>query len=146
MPSGKKTSLTSARWIVLTIYLSGLVIYPTVGALAGARQGAPPEVPKILPLALLGVSMASYVVSLVVERILITQAKSRGSETGAASAAIVTAAFGESFAIYGLVLTFAGAGNWAPLFYVLCLLHGVHLLVRWPSLEAAVSGDSYETE
>jgi len=144
---GKKTlSLGTARWIVLAMYIGGLVVYPIVGALAGDRPSAEPELTRVLPFVFLGVSVMGYVFSLVLERTLVAQARKTKSEMTAAQAAIVSGAFGESFAIFGLVLTFAGVGNWALPFYVLCFVHGVHLLVRWPSLESAVSSESYETE
>ncbi len=146
MQGKKQLSLGMARWIVLAMYVSGLVVYPIVGALAGGRQSAEPELARVLPFVLLGVSAMSYIVSLVLERSLVTQANKTKSEITAANAAIVSGAFGESFAIYGLVLIFVGMGNWALPFYVLCFVHGVHLLVRWPSFESAVSRDSYETE
>ncbi len=147
MQGKKKVSLGTARWIALLMYVSGLVIYPIVGALAAPSSKGDKLLPYgSLPLILLGVSVMSYIISLVLEHALLARARKRKSELEAVNAAIVNGAFGESFAIFGLVLTFIGLGNWAVLFYGLCFVHGLHLLVRWPSYESAVSRESYETD
>ena len=138
----KQLSLSIARWIVLALYFTGLVTYPVVGAFVKPVPGLPPEVSRILPVVLLGVGVAVYVVSLVVEAMVLARAKRSPNPVGvAASAAILTGACGESLAILGLVLTLLGARTWGTLLYGLCFVHGVHLMLRWPNFEQVAAGD-----
>jgi len=78
------------------------------------------------------------VISLLVERRLLAQARDAGAPQSVVTAAVVTAAFGASLAVYGLVVTVLGAPAWGAAFYVLCAVHGLHLMIRWPSYAQAV--------
>ena len=55
------------------------------------------------------------------------------------TAAILVAAIGESMAVSGLVLALLGVNAWALALYALCLLHGIHLALRWPDYEHAAA-------
>lgn len=137
----KQLSLGVARWIALAIYLTGLVVYPVIGMLVKVNEKASPETLRILPLVFLGLAVVSYVVSLVVESLILGQARAKGNAASAASAAIVTSAFGESIAILGLILALLGAGAWSVVLYALCAAHGLHLMVRWPNFELTTTSN-----
>jgi len=142
----KQLSLSTARWIALTMYFTGLVTYPLVGVLVKLPPPASPDLLRVLPMILLAVGVADYIASLVIEGIVLAQAKRTKNPSGAATAAIITAACGESLAVFGLVLTFLGAGNWGMPLYALCFVHGVHLMIRWPGFERVASGETYDSE
>jgi hypothetical protein len=76
---------------------------------------------------------------------ILTRAKENRNPAGAATAAILTGVFGESLAIFGLVLTLFGARSWGTLLYGLCFVHGVHLMLRWPSFERVAGGETYDS-
>ena len=128
----KQLSLSTARWIALAMYFTGLVVYPIVGAVVKLPPPAPPEVRRVLPMVFLIAGVMFYVASLVVERVMLAQARKSDSPLGAGNAAIVVAAFGEIPALFGLILTLLGAGRWSVVLYGLCFVHGVHLVLRWP--------------
>jgi len=138
----KQLSLSTARWIALAMYFTGLVTYPFVGALAKPAPSASPELLRVLPMILLVAGVADYIASLVIEGMLLAQAKKTKNPSGVATAAIITAACGEGLAVFGLVLTFLGAGSWGVALYALCFVHGVHLMIRWPTFERVASGET----
>ena len=81
------------------------------------------------------IDRGAAVVSLFLEGKLLRQARALGGPSGRSSvvtAVIVVSAFGASLAVYGLVLTFLGAPGYGGMFYVLCAVHGLHLLIWWP--------------
>jgi len=149
METDSGRSLATARLIAIAVYLVGLVVYPLVGLLAKVKAGVSAETLALLGPAMLGAGVAVYVASLVVERVLLTAGR-RGLATRrpvkVMSAAVVTAAFGESLAIFGLVISLLGAKGWGGLLYLLCLVHGIHLRMRWPSYEAVAAGETYEDQ
>jgi len=142
----KQLSLSTARWIALAMYFTGLVTYPFVGALAKTTPSVPADVLRVLPMILLGAGLADYIASLVIEGMILAQAKRTKNPKAVATAAIITAACGEGLAVFGLVLTFLGAGNWGVALYALCFVHGVHLMIRWPSFARVASGETYDSE
>lgn len=133
--------LDRVRWIVILIYTSCLVLFPLVGRLIPVQPIIPPEVGRLLPRVLLLLAISEYGISLFLERLGLTQAARARGGLGAATAAIVAAAFGASFAVYGLVLTLLGQAAWSALFYLLCLIHGLHLAMRWARYEQAAAGE-----
>lgn len=137
----KQLSLSTARWIALALYVTGLVTYPIVGALVKTTPTLAAEVMRVLPVMLLGVGVADYLLSLVLEGMMLAQARKTGNPSGAANAVILTAAMGESLAVFGLVLALLGMGSWAVVLYALCFIHGVHLAVRWPNIERVTAGN-----
>lgn len=136
----KQLSLSTARWVVLAAYLAGLVIYPLVGVLVKPVVSLPPELLRLLSMILLCAAVTLYIVSLIVEAMILARARRAENSGGAATAAVITGAFGESIALFGLVLALLGAGSWGALLYGLCFVHGVHLMIRWPNLEAVTDG------
>lgn len=128
--------MVQARWIAVTMYTGVLLVLPTVGVLV--KPPAPvPEAALRLLAALLGlVAVGEYLASLLVAARL-TSGSGASRPVGALAAGIISAAMGASIAVYGFVLGLLGAPGWAPVFYVLCLVHGVHLAIRWPELERA---------
>ena len=141
MRSCQVTSLATARWIVLVFYLTGLAVYPLVGAFAAPKAPpVPPETLRLLGQVLLAAGVADYLASLLVERALLARAGNGNPQAVAARTAIVVGAFGESLAILALVLALLGAGAWSVPLYGLCFLHGVHLALRWPSYVTAAAG------
>jgi hypothetical protein len=142
----KQLSLSTARWIALVMYFAGLVTYPFVGAFVRTTPSLPADLMRVLPLILLGAGVVDYVFSLIIESMILAQARKAGNPNGAATAAIVSASFGEGLAIFGFILTLGGAANWGVVLYALCLLHGVHLMLRWPNFERVASGETYESE
>jgi F0F1-type ATP synthase membrane subunit c/vacuolar-type H+-ATPase subunit K len=130
--------LGTARLIATLLYVAPLVIFPWVGRSARVSASLDPKVLGILVPALLFVGMTDYVISLLVEGRLLAQARDAGAPQSVVTAAVVTAAFGASLAVYGLVVTLLGAPAWGAVFYVLCAVHGLHLMIRWPSYAQAV--------
>ena len=142
----RQLSLSTARWLALAMYFGGLVTYPFAGAPVKVPPQLSADVMRVLPLILLGVGVVDYVFSLIIESMILAQARKTGTPNGAATAAIVSAAFGESLAIFGFVLTLGGAGTWGVVLYALCFIHGVHLMIRWPSFARVASGETYDSE
>jgi hypothetical protein len=135
-------SLGTARLIATMMYVGPLVAFPWIGRLVKVGASLDPKVLPVLAAALLVVGIVDYGASLFVEAKLLAQARGRGSQ-GLIAAATVTAAFGASLAVYGLVLTLLGARTWGSVLYVLCAVHGLHLIVRWPNYtQAAEQSDS----
>jgi len=137
----KQLSLSTARWIALAMYFTGLVTYPFVGAFVKTTPSLPAEAMRVLPMILLVAGVADYIASLVIEGMVLVQAKRTKNPKAVATAAIITAACGEGLAVFGLVLTFLGAGSWGVALYALCFVHGVHLMIRWPNFEQVAAGD-----
>ena len=137
----KQLPLSTARWIVLALYFTGLVVYPVVGGLVKLPRPAPPEALRILPLVFLIAGVVDYMVSLVIEAVMLAKARKAQSSIGAGNVAVVSAGFGEILAIWGLVLTLLGAGSWGALLYGLCFVHGVHLMLRWSNFAEVAAGE-----
>lgn len=143
METDSGRSLATARLVVIVVYAVGLVVYPLVGLLARVKAGVSSETLAVLGPVMLGVGVADYVASLVMERALLTAAgKAPVAQRPARlmTAAIVTAALGESVALFGLVVSLYGARGWGGLLYLLCLVHGLHLRMRWSQYESAAAG------
>ena len=134
----RDSMLGRARLIATLLYVAPLVIFPWIGRTAKVSTSLDPKVLGILVPALLFVGVTDYVISLLVERRLLAQARDAGAPQSVVTAAVVTAAFGASLAVYGLVVTVLGAPAWGAAFYVLCAVHGLHLMIRWPSYAQAV--------
>jgi len=134
----QQKALGTARLIATLLYAAPLVIFPWIGRTAKVSTSLDPKVLGILVPALLFVGVTDYVISLLVERRLLAQARDAGAPRSVVTAAVVTAAFGASLAVYGLVVTVLGAPAWGAAFYVLCAVHGLHLMIRWPSYAQAV--------
>jgi F0F1-type ATP synthase membrane subunit c/vacuolar-type H+-ATPase subunit K len=130
-------TLGIARLIATLTYVAPLVVFPWVGRVAAPVVSLDRKALGILVPALLFVGVTDYVISLLVEARLLAQAREAGARQSVVTAAIVTAAFGASLAVYGLVVTLLGAPAWGGAFYVLCAVHGLHLMMRWPSYAAA---------
>ena len=134
----QQKALGTARLIATLLYVAPLVVFPWIGRTAKVSASLDPKVLGILVPALLFVGVTDYVISLLVERRLLAQARDAGAPQSVVTAAVVTAAFGASLAVYGLVVTLLGAPAWGAAFYVLCAVHGLHLMIRWPSYAQAV--------
>jgi hypothetical protein len=138
----RDSSLGTARLIATMMYVGPLVTFPWIGRLVKVGASLDPKVLPVLAAVLLVVGVVDYGASLLLEGKLLAQARERGPQ-GIIAAATVTAAFGASLAVYGLVLTLLGARTWGSVLYVLCAVHGLHLIVRWPSYtQAAEQSDS----
>ncbi|UCC67044.1 MAG: hypothetical protein JSV79_07790, partial [Armatimonadota bacterium] len=96
----------------------------------------------VVTLVLGTVAAVDYVLSLVLEQRLLAR-RAAGGHSPVVTAAVLVAAFGVSLAVYGLVLTLLGEPKWGALLYVLCALHGLHLMIRWPRYERVVRGGPY---
>jgi F0F1-type ATP synthase membrane subunit c/vacuolar-type H+-ATPase subunit K len=139
----QQKALGTARLIATLTYAAPLVIFPWVGRMAIRLTPLEPKVQGILAPALLFVGVTDYVISLLVEARLLAQAREAGAARSVVTAAVVTSAFGASLAVYGLVVTLLGAPAWGAALYLLCAVHGLHLMMRWPSYAAAAEpGDS----
>jgi hypothetical protein len=137
MQGNRTLSLGVARWIVIALYFSGVVIYPVIGAAVTIRPAASAQALRLLGPLLLAAGVVDYIASLILERTLLSRARpATGGQTAAVTAVIVSA-FGESLAIFGLVLSLLGLPNWGLALYALCFVHGVHLGLRWPHYERA---------
>jgi hypothetical protein len=131
-------TLGTARLIATVMYAGPLVVLPWVGRFATAGNVANPKVLGVLVPVLVFVAVTDYVISLLVEAKVLAQARDvAGPKKPVITAAAVTSAFGASLAVYGLVVTMLGAAAWGAAFYVLCAVHGLHLMIRWPRYAAA---------
>jgi len=131
-------SLDTARRIAIAMYLTGLVVYPVIGVSVKPMTSVDPEVLRLLGPLFLAVAVADYIVSLLLERIML--ARARATAGGAATAfttVLIVSACGESLALFGLVIHLLGAPDWALALYSLCALHGLHLMTRWPQYDTA---------
>jgi len=131
-------SLPVARVLVIVVYATALVVYPAIGAMVKLPKALAPQTGQLLGIILLSVGGFEYLLSLWLERRLLARAAERGDPQAAVvSAAMVVAAMGESLSLFGLVLALLSANAWALALYALCLLHGIHLALRWPDYEYA---------
>jgi hypothetical protein len=146
MQGSRAVSLATARWIVIAMYFAAVVVYPAIGAMVKTTQLVPDGTLRLLPTLFLVMAGVDYVISLVLEASLLTQARRERNPTGAVTAAILTGSFGCSFGVFGLILGLLGARAWSMPFYALSLVHGVHLMIRWPSLERVATGETCERE
>lgn len=149
-----RPSLASAQWIVTFMYVVPLVVFPFVPRFVRADLDVDATTLSTLSVVLLVVGLADYGVSLFMERLLLAKARPTGDAGradgvsaggfGAVSpvvtAALVVGGLGVSLAVYGLVLTLLGARVWGAVLYVLCCVHGFHLLTRWPRYSRAAEG------
>jgi hypothetical protein len=131
--------LATARWIATLMYVLALVVFQLVGRLAGAPVELDATAMTVLAYALLAVGVADYGLSLFLERRLLAKAQSgaAGASSAVVSAALIVSALGVGLAVYGLVLTLVGAPAWGAVFYILCAIHGLHLIIRWPDYASA---------
>jgi hypothetical protein len=145
----RRRGLATAQWIVTLMYVVPLVVYPLVPRFVHPEVKLEATTLHALSYVLLLVSVVDYGVSLFVERLLLAKARpgagSAGALTSPGSATVVTTAlivgaFGASLAVCGLVLTLLGARTWGAVLYVLCALHGLHLLTRWPAYVRVTEG------
>ena len=139
----RDSSLGTARLIATMMYVAPLVAFPWIGRLAKVGASLDSKVLPVLAAALLVVGIVDYGASLFLEAKLLGQARDARAPQSVVTAAVVTAAFGASLAVYGLVLTLLGARTWGSVLYVFCAVHGLHLIVRWPNYtQAAEQSDS----
>ena len=149
-----RASLTSAQWIVTFMYVVPLVVFPFVPRFVQPDLDMGATTLRMLSAVLLIVGLVDYGVSLFLERLLLAKAQAvvgpAPADRAATSvpsnispvvtAALVVGGLGTSLAVYGLVLTLLGSRAWGAVLYVLCCLHGFHLLTRWPTYAHAVAG------
>jgi hypothetical protein len=125
--------LATARWIATLMYVLPLVGFQLLGRAIAAPVELAEATMTVLVYVLLAVGIVDYGLSLFLERKLLGKAHSGGADASSAvvSAALIVSALGVSLAVYGLVLTLLGAPAWGAVFYVLCAIHGLHLIIRW---------------
>jgi len=129
-------ALRGAALLAIMFYAVALLVWPPMGSLLLAKSGAFRQLdPKLFGPLLVGVGVVDYIASLFIEGHLLRSARKSANPGGVVSAAIVTAAFGASLSIYGLLLCHVRFYSWT--LYGLCFLHGVHLLLRWPNYAEA---------
>jgi heme/copper-type cytochrome/quinol oxidase subunit 3 len=138
MQPGAK-ALATARWMATLMYVVALVVFQLAGRLAPAPVELDASTMTVLAYALLAVGIMDYGLSLFLEKKLLAKAQSGGADASGAvvSAALIVSALGVSLAVYGLVLTLLGAPTWGAVFYMLCAVHGLHLIIRWPDYARA---------
>jgi hypothetical protein len=138
MQPGAK-ALATARWIATLMYVVALVAFQLVGRLVAVPVELDATTIKLLAYVLLVVGITDYGLSLFLEGKLLARARAGGVQVASAvvSAALIVSALGVSLAVYGLVLTLLGSPTWGALFYMLCAIHGLHLIIRWPSYASA---------
>jgi len=146
VPPPSSLRLGIARIISAMMYLGSLAAYIVVGLVV--KPASVIGIPGILPWLLLAVAIADYGVSLGLEGVLLRGkgwsksapgAAPRTAEGRASTTAIIVSAFGVSIAVYGVVIALLSFAKWPWLFYGLCLLHGIHLQLRWDRYEEAAS-------
>jgi len=140
MESDGRRALGTARLIAALLYAVPLVVFPMVGKAIQGSAGVDADTLPVLVVALGLVGIADYGVSLFLEGKLLKQARLAGpsGRPSVVTAVTLVSAFGASLAVYGLVLTFLGAPSYGGMCYVLCAVHGLHLLIRWPRYERAL--------
>ncbi len=147
MESGAGRALATARWIVTLVYVVPLVVFPMVGRIVQMGRTMEAEALRVVALVLVVVGLADYALSLALERRFLARARAEAEtdrgRNAVVTAALVVAALGASPAVYGLVLTLMGAPTWGSACYVLCAVHGLHLMVRWPAYQRAAEGATY---
>ena len=134
MESDGRRALGTARLIAALLYAVPLVVFPMVGKAIQGSGAVDADTLPVLVVAFGLVGIVDYGVSLFLEAKLLKQARLAGpsGRPSVVTAVMLVSAFGASLAVYGLVLTFLGAASWGAMFYVLCAVHGLHLLMRWP--------------
>jgi len=151
-----RRSLAGAQWIVTFMYVVPLVVFPFVPRFLRPELNIDATTLSILSGVLFAVALLDYGASLFIERVLLAKAQTAADpkQAGRASAgahavmspvltaALVVGGFGASLAVYGLVLTVLGSRTWGAALYVLCCVHGFHLLTRWPKYVHAAEGAS----
>ena len=127
------------------MYVVPLVIFQLAGRVVDSPVRLDSTTLTVLAYVLLAVGIADYGLSLFLEKKLLTKAGSGagGASDSVVSAALIVSALGVSLAVYGLVLTLLGTRAWGAVFYVLCSLHGLHLMLRWPEYVRAAEGTPY---
>jgi len=138
MTENRTLSLRAARWTVIAVYFAGLVVYPIVGFTVKLPHSVSGSLPAAVGPILLAMGIMDYFISLIVERAMLAQVRANPSRPAAVTtAAITVAALGESLALFGLFLSLLDMRQWGLALYALCLVHGVHLAIRWPGYEQA---------
>lgn len=134
--------LATARWIATLMYVLPLVGFQFLGRAIAAPVELADATMTVLVYVLLAVGIVDYGLSLFLEKKLLGKAHSGGADASSAvvSAALIVSALGVSLAVYGLVLTLLGAPARGAVFYVLCAIHGLHLIIRWPGYARAAEG------
>jgi hypothetical protein len=137
--------LAAARWIATLMYVVALVVFQLVGRLVAVPVELDATTMRVLAYALLAVGIMDYGLSLFLERKLLARARAGGAQAASSvvPAALIVSALGVSLAVYGLVLTLLGAPAWGAVFYMLCAVHGLHLIIRWPDYARAAQGTRY---
>lgn len=140
MESDGRRALGTARLMAALLYAVPLVVFPMVGKAIQGSGGVDADTLAMLVVVLGLVGIVDYGVSLFLEAKLLKRARLAGpsGRNSVVTAVILVSAFGASLAVYGLVLTFLGAPSYGAMFYVLCAVHGLHLLIRWPRYERAL--------
>jgi len=146
MRSRPMAPLSAMRWVVVAIYFCGVVVYPVVGALVKTQTHLGPALQRLLPNVLLGAALVAYLASLAVEKVMLRAARRRGAPLSASTTAVIVSAFGEAISVLGLMLSLLGIPGWSPVFYGLCLAHGVHLALRWSAYQEIASGTGNESD
>ncbi len=131
----KSKALSTARLLATLIYVGPLVVFPWVTRMAKLPTPPSPKLVGVLVPALLFVAVTDYAISLFLEARLLKQARDLGAPQTLVTAAVTTASLGASLAVYGLIVTILGAPVWGAAFYMLCAVHGLHLMIRWPAYE-----------
>jgi len=145
MKQRRGLSLPVVRVMLISLYLSALVACPAIGSAVKAGHPLSPQTGQLLGTILLVVGAADYAISLFLERHMLKRARSSADlQSAVPVTAILVGALGASLAGYGLVLSVFGVSGWALALYALCVLHGIHLAIRWPDYEEAAAGDSYQ--
>lgn len=143
MELGPAKYLIRTRWVVAMMYVGPLVTFQFVGRAVRPPTSLEPQTLGVLAAVLAVVGVTDYGLSLFLEGWLLRKARDGNSPGSAVTAAFVVSALGVSLAIYGLVLTLLGSRKWGSMFYAACVLHGLHLMVRWPRYERAVRDTRY---
>jgi hypothetical protein len=126
-----------AHWM----YLTGIGLAVAMRYLAPGLQthGTSPQVLKMLLPILALVALADYAASLFVERSM----RKRGLPAQATAIPIVTAAFGVSIPIYGIVAWLLGASTgWFWFFVALAALHWFRSAARWQNWQSGSDASS----
>jgi len=126
-----------AHWM----YLTGIGLAVALRYLAAAQRphGASPEALNMLPPILALVAIVDYAASLFVERSM----RNKGLPAQANAIPIVTAAFGVSIAVYGIIAWLLGASaGWLWFFVALAALHWFHSAVRWLNWQSGPDASS----
>jgi hypothetical protein len=145
MKQRRGLSLPVVRLMLISLYLGAMVVCGVFSSAVKAGHSLSPETGQLLGIILLAVGAADYAFSLFLERHMLKRARSSADPQSAVPViGILVGAVGASLASYGLVLSVFGVSGWALALYALCVLHGIHLAVRWPDYEEAAAGESYQ--